>query len=144
MVSAKEKEIKRAQKLIISPLIEVYILSKEKNPSNLNELLEFNPVIEALDVLQKEIDAVVTRCETAWGRFRRANITKGKNRPILSNATLQEVDSAFGAFSIFLQQKAKNPLVFFQILKWIRDAGRPGETREVATKKRIEKHTKLS
>ena len=103
----KRKELRDARTML-SPLIDAYRLKEKKSPT-LSELLDFDP---ADDTLRKEFDQIALACDTAWRKSAQAKPTE---------QAFREVNNAFDRFGAFLKQKATEPLVFFQVLKWVRE-----------------------
>lgn len=115
---------------LITPLVKAFINKNKDLPKSVNELLDFNPGADA--GLRQQFDAIAAACATVWARF---NFHTEHLKPSPEN--LQKLDDDFANFSRFLKDKATDPLVFFQVLKWIREGGAKVVTKKVEGEKRL-------
>lgn len=101
---------------LITPLVKAYAKKNNHAPGTTAELFGFNPAPDSQ--LRPEFDRIALECSKFWASF---SFYNGHLVPNQKNLTL--LDSHFAEFTQFLKTNAADPLVFFQVLNWIREGG---------------------
>jgi hypothetical protein len=114
LADKKTREIK-AGAVLISPLVAAYVREKEKVP-DIQALFDYNP---ADDTSPETFNRVALECSLAWDKFSLRSLKASQ-----LESGMKRLDKAFEAFRAYLKEKCSEPLVFFQVLKWIRDGAK--------------------
>ncbi len=123
----RRREI-RDGSILISPLIAAYTRKEQKVPNNMQALLDFHPTDVTFHAkFRQSFDQVAQECNLAWKKFHMHSSMKASQL----ESSMKRLDNAFESFRKYLKEKCSDQLVFFQVLKWIRDGGKWSETIKV-------------
>ena len=111
----KRRREHRDRRTLLTPLLQAFLKVSGGALPKGTELYDFDP---APGTPRKRFEEIALACAERWGRF---GFHSGHMKPTPEN--LKTLDDAFAAFGKYLKEVASDPLVFFQVLKWIREGG---------------------
>jgi hypothetical protein len=113
----KRREI-REPRTLITELVIAYSKKNNGQTPSLEQIYDFDP---ADKTPREELDAALEACNASWIQFSRAG--RSPSAPVEKN--MKRLDEAFDRLRRLLLRSGSEPLVFFQLMKWIRDGARP-------------------
>lgn len=110
----------REPRTLITELVIAYSKKNNGQTPSLEQIYDFDP---AGKTPREDLDKALEACNASWLQFSRADPERSPSAPVEKN--MKRLDDAFDRLRRLLLRSGSEPLVFFQLMKWIRDGARP-------------------